>query len=691
MIKLKKKIILVVLSVFLNLCFSTSVYASTTTDKFKGTFISSYSFVDSTGHWGNFEYFQRKSDGEIAYCIQPGISLADSMYNGYSDLSMQEMAGHVSLTTEQLNKVSLIAYFGWGYQGHLGYDWIVATQSLIWRETGRDFQFTSQINPSNPYQYVIATPVEIQEKMNMIENSISEYLKRPSFGNLPLRFGMYDTSKYDVNAFSLEGYRVTNCENCTAYLSDNKLHLVVFNTDGKIHLKKEKKDWASNFTVYENSGGQNVLVPGNVLAVNAEVPFQIVPGTVKLKKYDADTKSCKAQNGGSLKGSIYTLYNEDVYPVRELEIDENCTANVSDLELSKYYIQETKAGKNYDLDSNQYYFDLTVDEPEKELVVYSSLLTGQIKILKSDSKTHTCKSSSLSATLKGAVYGIYKKDGSLVEKLKIDENCMAVSTDLLIGDYYIQEIKAPKGYKLDKEKYSFSITKDNAKTIVPLEVEDEIYESTVVIQKNFLRYNTPYPEEAEFDIYSKDKKVATIKTNSKGVGSMVLPYGEYIIKQSKGKENYRFVENVVFNIDEETSDTLLFSLVNVPFKGILELVKVDGATYSPLVGAIFDVCNENNYCTQIETDNTGTVVLDDLEFGEYFVKEVKAPYGYALSDEKYSFVIKKDNEVVPLMITNEQEVEVPSTLSNKNYYFILISFVFLCLEIGNYIYEKTKN
>ncbi len=46
---------------------------------------------------------------------------------------------------------------------------------------------------------------------------------------------------------------------------------------------------------------------------------------------------------------------------------------------------------------------------------------GQVKIEKSRSCYKTCSSLSPYANLEGAVYGVYKKDGTLMEKLTISQ------------------------------------------------------------------------------------------------------------------------------------------------------------------------------------------------------------------------------------------------------------------------------
>ena len=673
---------LVVLLVML-LCVS--VKAASVTDYFKETFIGSYSFVDSKGHWGNFEYFQRKSDGKVAYCIEPGISKSDEEYIGYYDLGMNELAGYVSLTEEQLNRVSLIAYFGYGYQGNTGYEWIVATQSLIWRETGRDFQFTSRIDEENPRKYIIDTPREIQEKMDEIERNIAHYLQKPSIDNQTIKIAYGTTHFY--NDPLLEGYEVKKSTNATTfYYKKNELVVTPHTYNGgEVLLEKKISDWDTNFIVYQSDKGQNMLVPGNVPAISVRFDYEVVRTLLKLKKYDAINRSCFAQANSSLEGSIYGLYRDDGSYVMDLIIDVNCNAMVSDLPFGRYYIQETKAGKNYSLDPNKYYVEFYDYQPQQEVVSYEELLKGQIRIEKYDSKNNTCSPQG-NASLEGAIYGIYKKDGTLIQELTLND-CEALSNrDLDFGDYYVQEIKAPKGYKLDLNQYAFNINEDTIKAILPIVVTDEVYESYLKINKYYLKLGIPMPEDgAVFEIYLGHKLIDTLTTDKNGQARIKLPYGTYTIKQIGTIAGYYLMEDSEVVVDENSLSVTEVTFYNKPFKGNVEINKFDEASKVPLVNATFKVCTTDEECLyEVSTGEDGKILIEGLEYGSYYIQEIQAPLGYALKKEKIYFEIVQDEDVVELDVFDEQEVRVPNTgLDNKK-----TNFMFLFLIVGGILYKK---
>lgn len=79
--------------------------------------------------------------------------------------------------------------------------------------------------------------------------------------------------------------------------------------------------------------------------------------------------------------------------------------------------------------------------------------------------------------------------------------------------------------------------------------------------------------------------------------------------------------------------------------GSILITKVDKNTNIPLAGAQFELLR-NGESIQISepTNKDGKAKFKKIAFGkEYTIKEIKAPYGYTLSDEEYKFTINKSN------------------------------------------------
>lgn len=687
----QKKYICIVIFIFIFLPSFTR--AKTTTDHFEAMFIKNYSYVDTFGKHANFEHYTRVSDKSTSYCIEPGVPLSSHTYYGYYDLTLEEMGEKVDLSKRRLEKIALYAYFGYGYKGrHKGDDWIVATQTLIWNEVGRNLEFTSGYHPENPSKYIIDVPEEIQRHMEEIQEYVESYLEQPNFSTnhaiIPLN-GVYNYGK-------LNGYEVKECDNCTFFIQNNELVVMpITNGYGRISLEKRVDSYDKKFIVYASNDGQNIMVAGNLEPKTLEVDFEVSSGKLKLIKYDADSKNCSPKENGALKGSVYKLYKENGTFVKNLVIGNDCSATAENLELGNYYVQEERPGLNYELDLNTYSFSITNNSLIKELVVYDKMYLGQVEIKKYDKDTKSCNSVSSSASLKGAVYGIYTKEGTLLNTLEIDKNCKAISKrDLLLGEYYLQEIQAPLGYKLDPKKYNFSVTKENADSTVVITLYDEVFKTKVVINKNYLYFNDLLPEkEASFEIYNKKdlRKIATILVNEKGFAEIELPYGEYILKQVKGKEGYHFIENISFVVDETVESKTNMKLLNQPFKGALEFYKTDLLTGKFLSNVFVEVYNEKEQLIFSGlTDKNGHISIKDIPYGKYYIVEKKALDNYYLNKEKLYFEIVKDKQIVTTTMVNEQMVKVPKTKKNDLNLNVLLAVLFVILGIEIILYAKEK-
>ena len=157
--------------------------------------------------------------------------------------------------------------------------------------------------------------------------------------------------------------------------------------------------------------------------------------------------------------------------------------------------------------------------------------------------------------LTGAVYQIYDKDMKPLTKLTIDENMKATLKNLDYGEYYIQEIEAGLGYKLDENIYSFTIDKDHLD--ITLTLENEIIKKKIEIHKNYGDGSISNSEEGiTFDIYDhKNKLYTSITTDSNGYASIYLPYGRYTIKQRNTTPGYAYNDDISINVTDEESIT----------------------------------------------------------------------------------------------------------------------------------------
>ncbi len=286
---------------------------------------------------------------------------------------------------------------------------------------------------------------------------------------------------------------------------------------------------------------------------------------------------------------------------------------------------------------------------------------GKVTVEKVDGETMASAPQG-EATLKGAVYGVYKLNGDLVMELTTDKTGHATSKNLLdLGDYYLQEITPSKGYELDPTKYYFSFTKAEDKTItVKEQVIERKYNFIKLLENGKTGLQTPEVG-IEFEIYNANSDlVGTYTTDAEGKFAVKLPYGKYVLKQKTVTDGYEMLDDYHFEVKESGEETKVFA--DGTISAYVKIIKVDAETGQkvPLAGIkfkIFDVQN-NCYVSQIlhypnpekvdvfATNKNGVLVTPEpLESGIYRLEEVDAPItGYLWNKEKIEFTIDKNTD-----------------------------------------------
>ena len=284
--------------------------------------------------------------------------------------------------------------------------------------------------------------------------------------------------------------------------------------------------------------------------------------------------------------------------------------------------------------------------------------TGNVKLHKKDNDTGLSIGQA-EGTLKGAVYNIYKEDGTYITSVTTDENGNA-STDNFkdLGKYYILENKASLGYQLDTEKHYFEITKDNLypEITVKEKIITRKFEITKLLGTN--KTGIILPEvNVEFGIYnSKGELYKKLTTDKNGKMIITLPYGKYTLKQLTGVRGHEMLEDYKLEV-KELGDTvnLMFSDNDITAK--LKVVKIDKETKKVVKRAnikfkIYDVDNEE-YVNQtitypfrktldtFETDENGVLFTPyPLSSGTYRLEEIEQSIdGYLWNKESVEFFI----------------------------------------------------
>ena len=387
--------------------------------------------------------------------------------------------------------------------------------------------------------------------------------------------------------------------------------------------------------------------------------------TITLNKTSADLTVTNGNPNYSLKGAVYYVYKDvnisdypywDHEPYATFTTDANGHAELSKkLQPGNYVTFEAVAPKGYCADSKIHKFTVT---GETTLNVVDDPGVIRLVVRKKDSDTNTGTPTG-NASLEGAVYRVsYMQDGQEVYKdITTNNSGVATLRDIPLGLVKVQEIKSPVGYKLDERVRTYNITTVGSEDVFELEPADfteEVMKGQIALHKQYETLDDLAEEQgAEFDVYlksagsfdaAKETERDHITTGADGMATTKdLPYGTYVVHQSKGGNGRQLVSDFDVSISED-GKVYSYDLVNTQKNAQLKIVKTseDGV----IEGIKFRVTRlEDNYSAEYVTNAAGEILTETLPIYadkdgatkyQYRVEELdtKETYGYQLPDSQ---------------------------------------------------------
>ncbi|WP_059140999.1 SpaA isopeptide-forming pilin-related protein, partial [Paenilisteria newyorkensis] len=283
-------------------------------------------------------------------------------------------------------------------------------------------------------------------------------------------------------------------------------------------------------------------------------------------------------------------------------------------------------------------------------------------------------------SLEGASFNLYRitanGETEIATGLTSDKDGKVSYDKLRFGTYELRETSAPEGYKLLETPYRFVLTSAGMTTLeVPIVNERE---EAPVGSVELIKYDEADESKglagAEFDLFRGTPGSGTL------VSSHVTPASGAFQVDNLEFGNYYFVETKAPAGYELDATPRTFTIgegqVTVPFElqvankaieapvGSVELIKYDEADESKgLAGAEFDLFRgtpgSGTLVSNHVTPASGKFQVNNLEFGNYYFVETKAPAGYELDATPRTFTIGEGQVTVPfeLKVSNQATVE----------------------------------
>lgn len=387
--------------------------------------------------------------------------------------------------------------------------------------------------------------------------------------------------------------------------------------------------------------------------------------TVTLTKTSADVKITNGNANYSLEGAVYNVYeangmpnhdytNDPVVATFTTQKDGHATLSKK-LENGDYVTIEQVAPLGYTLDTSVHRFSVGGKSTDISVVDDPSAVT--LTVTKKDSDTNSSVAAG-NASLAGAVYRVsYLQDGREVHKdITTNSSGRAVLKGIPIGQIKVQEISSPLGYKLDPIVHIYNVAPHEVTSVEfelePADFTEEVMKGQIALHKQYETLDDLAEEQsAEFDVYlksagsfdaAKETERDHITTGADGMATTKdLPYGTYVVHQTKGGNGRQLVADFDVSISED-GKVYSYDLVNVQKNAQLKIVKTseDGV----IEGIHFRVTRlEDNYSAEYVTNAAGEILTETLPIYadkdgatkyQYRVEELdtEKTYGYQLPD-----------------------------------------------------------
>ncbi len=615
-------------------------------------------------------------DGKTAYCIEPGVNITTSDYEGAIGWINSPYSDEVN------RKIQLYGYYGYNYPGHENLRYRAAAQSLIWEATG------GQIIEFWTEKYGNGNFINLNTERNEILRLASTHYEVPTFDSDTKDAVIGETTTFTDTKGILSNFDVVKSSDASVSINGNTLS-VTPNVVGNITVVLKKKTYTQDPTIIfvgKDATSQKMGMFGVDDPVLVRVKLNVVGGSLKINKKDLDTKLSKPQGDATFKNAVYELLDENYNFITDLIIDDSFSAKTDKiLSPNKIYIlREKTASEGYLLDKTEYRFKIDRDNLDIEMDVYEDVIEKTVNIYKvfADGSTTILKGEP------NVSFEIYlKSTGEYYKTIKTDEKGF-VSVKLPYGKWIFKQVSSTSGFEKVKD-FEIVINNDSDEDITKIISNAEIRaklklikvdsESRKILVRDGIKFRIKNLDTGEYVCqnvtYPGQEKICVFETKD---GMFITPYvlghGNYQIEELEEQSitgyiwnsvplKFSFDENSKFIQDDEFGLMLEVQFENKEVKGEVEIKKVgeklviENGTFRyeeiELDGVHYDLIADGDIYagdgTLIYKDKQliksfvtkdGYFKLTNLYLGKYCLIETKTVGNHVLNSKPYCFEIK---------------------------------------------------
>ncbi len=416
---------------------------------------------------------------------------------------------------------------------------------------------------------------------------------------------------------------------------------------------------------------------GNYNFTYEERPIQGVTYEIRAK-----------ENILTIDGHNNIIYQKDQL-VSTVTSNNDGIAYVDNLPQGKYYIVQKIAGNGFSLNEEQKEFEIKYGTNQKDLVEGTKEwktksqetpvvhIEENYKNQKQELKIIVEKiDGTTNDKIAGAEIGLYVSEDivnkatnkiilakdTLVQKgITNEEGKIIFENNLPLGEYYVKEIKAPKGYIYNGETKTIDGKYDSSQIVtkeVNVQIQNE--KTNINIQKTTKEGSSLSGATLELRD-SKDQIIEAWITTEEPKNIKALKTNEqYRIIETSPASGYVTAKEIIFSINDEgiiqtaakTKEPNTIIMEDQTTKIIVELL--DAKTKEQVSGATLKILNEKGEeVAKFETSNIAEEI-QKLPIGKYTLVEEQAPQdkGYVTIDQ-VPFEIRDTEEIQRIVVTQE--------------------------------------
>ena len=372
-------------------------------------------------------------------------------------------------------------------------------------------------------------------------------------------------------------------------------------------------------------------------------------GALIINKLDAVTK--KPLEGVTFK---ITMANGEFIPDENGKISSNGLyyTNESGQIILKgvtgtLVVTEEKSISGYTIDENTRTQTVVVNPDDTQSLYFYNAPIGGVELIKVNVADETQRIPNTTFEIRRV------SDGGLVTTVTTGTDGR-VYVSLASGSYYAVETEAGKGYQLDSTPIYFTVEdgKTTTKTVTNKAISGILIHKVNAVTGegiygvSFILYdngNTPIAQET-----SDDRGYVRFEG---------LEDGRYYLREL---ENEGYIPDTQKKtVYVKSGETTEIEWQNTPITGQIQITK-RSADYNPtnglpagtlLEGAVFEITDKaGNVVDTIRTNNRGLAVSKQLPLSRYFVREVKAPEHYGISEKELTVYLEHEGQIVRIEV-----------------------------------------